>query len=119
MGIGGSMAGPPVLMTKTDEMNINSNVPVPNTFSQISTPSVQTYAPPEVAPSINSNAAPPMINAMSPPYAVGPPPSKGYPKPSSYPPMNNPGNQVGMDPTALILKTAPIGPPPLGGFMRK
>ena len=117
--IGGSMAGPPVLMTKTNEMNSNSNVPVPNTFSQISTPSVQTYAPPEVSPSINSNAAPPMVNAMSPPYAVGPPPSKGYPKPSSYPPMNSPGNQLGMDPTAPILKTAPIGPPPMGGFMRK
>ena len=52
--IGGSMAGPPVLMTKTNEMNSNSNVPVPNTFSQISTPSVQTYAPPEVSSLINS-----------------------------------------------------------------
>ena len=118
--IGGSMAGPPVLMTKKHEINDSSNISVPNTFLQINTPSpVQTYAPPAIAPLSNSSSAPPMVNAMSPPFTGGPPPSKGYPKPSSYLPMSSPGSQVGMDPTAPILKTAPIGPPPMGGFMRK
>ena len=118
--IGGSMAGPPVLMVKNNEMKAHTNVTTSNTFSPDNPPStVSMYAPPEMTSANTSNAAPTMINAMSPPFKVGPPPSKGYPKPSSYPPINSPSNHIGMDPTAPILKTAPIGPPPIGGFIRK
>ena len=118
--IGGSMAGPPVLMVKNNEMKAHTNVTTSNTFSPDNPPSsVSMYATPEMASSIIPNAAPTMINAMSPPFTVGPPPSKGYPKPSSYPPINSPSNHIGMDPTAPIMKTAPIGPPPIGGFIRK
>ena len=119
--IGSSMAGPPALV-RNNETNTNPSVPTPNMFSQISSQSsVPTYSPPDVAPTINvSTAAPPMISAMTPPFPGGPPPSKGYPKPSSYVPMSNSSSHVGMDPTAPItMKAAPIGPPPMGGFIRK
>ena len=61
-----------------------------------------------------------MMNVNTTTFGSGPPLSRGYPKPTSYPSTNT-ENKIGMDPTVPVgMKSVPIGPPPAGGFvMRK
>ena len=115
--LGGSMVGTPVLVNKNMEPDCSFQSPTPHVG--VSAASIATFLP-SASTNMSTNIPPPMMNIKSPSFATGPPPSKGYPKPVAYPSPSNLSNQMGMDPTApLGMKTARIGPPPTGGFMRK
>ena len=120
--LGGSMVGPPALVTRNDKKKDNLDSYSFNSHSQptASFDTIPNFLPNSISPdNTASTIAPPMMNTNMPHFASRPP-SKGYPKPVSYSSPSSSGNQMGMDPTApLKNKAAPIGPPPLGGFIRK
>ena len=122
--LGGAMAGPPILMNKINESTDRPSLQTPITSTQnIEFSQKNVMCPPSSQVPMNDfmPGPPPMIDTKSTSFVAGPPSSRGYPKPSNYPTSTgNIGTQMGMDPTAPITgKAAPIGPPPMGGFVRK
>ena len=123
--LGGPMLGPSVPVVKSDKTSKVDDSQAPR-LGLIPTQGPLLPPLPTVTPSQTSaNIAPPgppppMMNVTTTAFSSGPPLSRGYPKPTSYPSTNT-ENKIGMDPTVPVgMKSVPIGPPPAGGFvMRK
>ena len=124
--MGGTMQGPPTLQNKPSYSVPPSTIggppaAIPKTpsFSQ-TTPTIGVFATPSP---VNAPSGPAPLMMAPPPTStpiVPRPPgsltsSGSYPRPVQQPSVTQSG---GMDPTAPVMGSKPVGPPPIGGYFQ-